>query len=115
MPKAPMKPCTYPRCTTLVSKGSRCDKHARQDEERYEKERGTATERGYNHNWFKVRTMKLNRNPLCERCELDGRIQKADLVHHIDRNSRNSRADNLESLCRECHDEEHKGERWAKR
>ena len=64
--------------------------------------RQRADKRGYNHNWRKVRIMKLNRNPLCERCNV-----LADLVHHIDRDPWNNLEGNLESLCCKCHAKEH--------
>lgn len=51
--------------------------------------------------------MKLNADPLCERCELAGRDVPAVLVHHKDRNSKNNINGNLESLCDRCHDLEH--------
>jgi 5-methylcytosine-specific restriction protein A len=57
--------------------------------------------------------MKLNRDPLCERCALAGLTVAAVLVHHKDRNPRNNTVENTESLCDACHDAEHRRERWA--
>jgi hypothetical protein len=77
----------------------------------YELMRGTATERGYNWNWHKVRNIKLSETPLCERCEKNGKVTIAVLVHHRDRNPRNNMGNNLESLCVLCHEKEHKEDR----
>jgi 5-methylcytosine-specific restriction protein A len=61
-----------------------------------------------NQHWRKVREYKLNLSPLCERCQEQGRITSAAAVHHIDHNSTNNNIDNLQSLCRECHEIIHK-------
>ena len=74
-------------------------------------QRGTATERGYDHTWKKIRDRKLNADPLCERCEAKGRVVVAVLVHHKDRNPLNNKPENHESLCDRCHDDEHKNDR----
>jgi 5-methylcytosine-specific restriction protein A len=83
-------------------------------EAQYERGRGTATERGYNATWARLRKMKLNADPLCERCP-PGRDVPAVLVHHRDHNPENNEWDNLESMCDPCHDTEHEKERWGGR
>lgn len=45
----------------------------------------------------------LNHITECERCGSDENL----LVHHKDRNRRNNSLDNLEKLCKRCHQEEH--------
>lgn len=66
--------------------------------------RPSSRKRGYNSTWEKVRTMKLSENPLCEQCKAMSRITEAVLVHHINSNPRDNRAENLMSVCRPCHD-----------
>lgn len=71
--------------------------------------------------WKKLRAFKLSRDPLCERCKAKGRVTAASEVHHMtsfmttsDLKKRDALAyalDNLESICRQCHIEEHKGKR----
>ena len=114
MPQRPLKPCSHPGCPQLTRAG-KCEIHAKQAEAQYESRRGTATERGYDANWAKARTVKLNQSPLCERCLNIGFVIPAILVHHKDHNSRNNSPENYESLCQTCHDEEHKNERWKGR
>lgn len=58
-------------------------------------------------------------HPLCEKCLTKGIYNPAQLVHHrihIDENNLSNpqitlNPDNLESLCRKCHGEEHREER----
>ena len=113
MPFKPLKPCSKPGCPKLTSTRF-CPEHTKQVEAQYEQGRGSASERGYNARWHKVRMMKLNADPLCERCHVKQIDIPAILVHHKDRNQRNNLAENLESLCDECHDKEHEKERWRR-
>lgn len=115
MPTRPKHACNYPGCTVLVS-GRYCDRHTKAVRDQYEGQRETATERGYDARWARVRRMKLARDPLCERCIAKGAtVNRAELVHHKDRNPKNNNEANLESLCHWCHDWEHRGERWKLR
>lgn len=111
MPNRSLKPCSYPNCPNLTQ-GGLCDTHKRQRTQRYEAERGTATERGYDARWHKVRGHKLAQDPLCERCKRQGHDRVAVLVHHKDRNPKNNQWENLESICNPCHDGEHKADRF---
>ena len=110
---APARPCRKPGCNNLTrNKDGYCDKHSGHDKRQADERRGTATERGYDWQWRKVRNQKLKANPLCERCS---QVRSAVLVHHRDRNPRNNEWLNLESLCQECHELEHKSERYRGR
>ena len=111
MPTKPRRPCAHRGCPSLTAERY-CPAHAAQARAQAEVSRGTATERGYDGTWARMRMLKLNEVPLCQRCEIKGLSVIAVLVHHRDRNPRNNQADNLESLCVPCHDEEHAGERW---
>lgn len=56
--------------------------------------------------WIRLRRMKLNHNPLCERCQKKGIIKLAVLVHHIKPVKSGGvmyDMDNLMSLCHDCH------------
>lgn len=66
--------------------------------------------------WKKLRLVKLMQNPLCEKCLHKGIITPAVDVHHIDsfmnyegvkRKEVAFNINNLESLCKECHQREH--------
>ena len=104
MPYKPKHPCAYPGCPELVPAGEKyCEKHRKQAQKRYDKQRGTAAQRGYNSRWQRIRKIKLNADPLCAECLRNGRTTVATQVHHKDGNVRNNSPDNLESLCIECH------------
>ena len=97
-------------CGNTIQRGVRCCPDCKpyrsatlaSAHERYDRKRGTAKERGYGPTWARVRRLKLNRNPLCERCN-----SVANMVHHKDRDSRNNLEANLEALCNQCHAREH--------
>ena len=68
----------------------------------HDERRGSARKRGYDYRWEKVRSLHLANEPLCRMCS-----RPADLVDHItpirDGGERLD-DDNLQSLCRRCHD-----------
>ena len=77
MPYAPLRPCTYPGCPSLVAKDSRCAVH----KAKAEQQRGTAHERGYTWQWHKVSRRYLADHPLCVMCHPFIRV--ATVVDHI--------------------------------
>jgi 5-methylcytosine-specific restriction enzyme A len=96
-PFKPLRPCNHPGCRNLSATGY-CDIHRK---EKYQDDRKSSRQRGYDTQWEKVRAVKLRRNPICEDC---GVI--AAMVHHkraiADGGSRYD-MDNLKSLCWQCH------------
>ncbi len=78
----------------------------------YERHRGSARDRGYTVAWEKVRRAKLRLKPVCERCEREGKTKAATVVHHVQElngmdDPGRLQMDNLESLCRGCHERIH--------
>jgi 5-methylcytosine-specific restriction protein A len=61
MPTKPKRLC--PKCGQVVS--GRCERCDKAKEKQYDKDRGTASERGYGWRWQKARKAYLARNPLC--------------------------------------------------
>lgn len=65
--------------------------------------------------WRNLRLAHIKSEPLCQRCLLRGIIRPADSVHHKVSPFRNGEVDwtllldpeNLESICAQCHGEEH--------
>lgn len=58
--------------------------------------------RGYDTEWHKLRNHFLRKHPLCNRCN-----NIAEMVHHkipIKNGGERLSIDNLESLCRKCHE-----------
>jgi 5-methylcytosine-specific restriction protein A len=54
--------------------------------------------------WRRGRAWKLNRNPLCEICQQEGRITPADVVHHIIPVRTGTRKLDLNFLVSLCHE-----------
>lgn len=81
--------------------------------------RESSDSRGYDAEWRKVRAIKVEKNPLCERCLKIGKYVPINkkvngnygVVHHIipveERPDLRLVLDNLESLCFECHEAHH--------
>ena len=49
----------------------------------YERERGTARERGYNKRWDRVSILYRRAHPLCLGCQAIGRVMPTQVVDHI--------------------------------
>lgn len=107
MPEAPPSICSYPGCGELVYSGSHCSPHKKQKTRRNNENR-SCTDRLYGSGrWKKLRAFKLKHDPLCESCKRAGRVTQAKLVDHIQPVRDGGSMwdlDNLQSLCRECHD-----------
>lgn len=107
MPSKALKPCGKPGCPKLVSDARYCDDHAElsRQADRY---RGTASSRGYDAEWRRVRTQALKRDKyLCQHCIAADRVTSAVDVHHILKLTTYPHLrlalSNLRSLCKGCH------------
>ena len=96
MPASAPRPCSWPGCPDLAVRGSRCDDHAAVAARR----KGSATSRGYDAAWRRVRSRHLRLHPLCEE---PGCSALATVVDHIEtiRDAPHLRLDhgNLRSYC----------------
>ena len=70
---------------------------------RYDQRRGSAGSRGYGRRWRKLRAVVLAQEPLCRRCNAEGKTKAAEHLHHVDGNVSNLARDNLEPLCAAHH------------
>lgn len=82
----------------------------------YDKKRPERHKFYHTSEWRKLREAHIRRYPLCEVCKEAGRITPARIVHHIveikDGGSPLD-TDNLQSVCRSCHNRLHAGGRGA--
>ena len=53
--------------------------------------------------WRKLRKIVLAEEPLCRKCQQQGRITAGNQVDHIDGNAYNNARNNLQVLCLPCH------------
>ena len=90
MPTAPLRPCSFPGCPSLVSGGGSCPIHRR----------GSAASRGYGAAHRRLRVVQLRREPWCRDCGA-----RATVADHIVPRSLGGADDltNLQSLCTSCH------------
>ena len=75
--------------------------------QRYERDRGTSDQRGYDRAWRRFRLGVLQTAPLCADCHKRGNLTAATEVHHIvklrDRPDLKLDPANVMPLCRPCH------------
>lgn len=106
MPYRPSVPCKHPRCPALVPYGSGpyCDEH----KALHQGDRDSASKRGYNSRWQKVRVRYLHSHPLCVECMKQGRLTEATVVDHIVPHRGDKKLfwdeSNWQPLCKSCHD-----------
>ena len=82
MPNKPLRPCKHPGCSELTRDASGyCETH-RAEARTYERYRGSAASRGYDHEWAAFRIQYLKRHPLCVDSLEEGKIVPATEVHH---------------------------------
>lgn len=107
MPSKPNKPCSKPGCPNLTQ-SRYCEEHAKQEAQRYDKERGTAASRGYTARWRRYREQYLKHHPLCVECLKDDKVVPATVVDHIKAHKGDHKSfwdpKNHQALCKRCHD-----------
>lgn len=111
MPNQPLVYCKakiFPKCRIKVSRGL-CTDHKREQKARYDKNRESASRRGYGRRWQKARRRFLNANPLCVMCDRINVVTEATVVDHIRPHRGNQDIfwdqDNWQALCKRHHDQ----------
>lgn len=104
MPQRPLRPCPRPGCGQLT-RGGPCERHRRQSE----RDRGSASARGYGRRWQKAREIYLAEHPWCAECLRHGHRVLAQEVDHIIPHRGDPalfwRRSNWQSLCKTHHSE----------
>src|SRR3972149_4443324 len=110
MPRAALRPCTYPGCGALTDTG-RCTQHRHAERKQYDAKRGSSTQRGYGYRWQQASKGWLRAHPLCACPDCDeGRIRTtaAAVVDHIVPHRGDMRMfwdpGNWQSMSKQCHD-----------
>ena len=80
----PKRPCNFPGCAALVESG-RCEKHSKQIQRQYDKQRGSSSERGYGSRWARYSKWFLSQseNVFCK-LQLPGCTNLSECTDHID-------------------------------
>lgn len=114
----PMRKCAVASCRNKVEiPETYCEEHKDQSSKDYNKHvRYNQDNEKYSRfyastQWRNVRKHKLMTNPMCEICESEGRMTRADMVHHYKHELREPIVgwehrldlDNLQSVCYDCH------------
>jgi len=104
VPRKAKKPCSHPACPNLTT-ARFCEDHARAGRQRRDHARPSASKRGYDARWRKLRKMVLARNPLCADCMEAGLVVPAIEVHHVVPKAAggDDSFENLMALCKSCH------------
>jgi 5-methylcytosine-specific restriction protein A len=107
MPSKLKRPCNHPGCPELTGDGY-CPEHKKVKAQRYDRERGSAAERGYSSRWNNYSRLYRKKNPLCATCLKDNRVTPSEHVDHIiPINGPNDPLfwlpSNHQSLCKSCH------------
>ena len=109
MPPAMLKPCSRIGCPNLTAERY-CPEHAKL---RHGVRKST-TDRGYGHDWRRVRDAVIASEPLCRHCAAKGLSVLATQVDHIQPIERAPHLrlvrSNLQSLCTTCHNRKTNGE-----
>ena len=105
MPARPSRPCR--KCGRLTAnKSGLCDEHVhlkKEQRKEYDRQRGTATQRGYNSRWVRYSKQYRLAHPLCVECYKEGKLTPATCVDHIIPHKGDMKLfwdpDNHQSLC----------------
>lgn len=112
---APMrapKPCYQPGCPVTVPVGtSYCKAHEKARRRQADERRESASKRGYDASWRKLRTWYLANNPICEWPRCKRPATEVDHIKPINRGGERMAADNLQGLCKGHHSEKTNKER----
>ena len=115
MPYAPARPCAYPKCPNTTDRGRYCPEHTTINNRQYKKDRWDKDIQALYKSsaWRRLRELKIQEQPLCERCVTNGIFVAVEVVHHKKEIKKGGRMlptlDELESLCKACHNREHHG------
>jgi 5-methylcytosine-specific restriction protein A len=109
MPFAPARPCRISGCAELTrDRDGYCQGHRKAFRSTQDRHRGSAASRGYDRTWRKLRLAFITEHPLCRLCAEAGLIVAGQVVDHITPHrgveALRLARDNLQTLCKPCHD-----------
>lgn len=97
--------CRKLGCMTLTdSKDGYCLEHSSEVYLRYDKQRLSSKERGYNYRWTKYRKWYLQHHPICAICGKAAASVVDHIIPHKGDNTLFWDANNHQGACKRCHD-----------
>lgn len=110
VPILPKRICKHPGCNTLTINSTYCEVHKKMHDRLKDRDRKSASARGYNTRWQKVSKLFLKEHPICEceECKKIGRLTTANVVHHVIPHHGNYELfwdeNNWQAMNKRCHD-----------
>lgn len=101
MPKRPPSPCLEPGCPELTTR-TRCAKHEAQVARQWDRQRGTARQRGYDARWNNLARRYIRQHPTCELCG-EHPAKEVDHIIALRDGGQKYATYNMQALCRPCH------------
>lgn len=104
--RRPKSICKHAGCGALIDTPGTCDKHKKDRTGWYQTSTKTASERGYDASWRRVRKLVLARDcGLCQTCKRAGVLTVTNIVDHVKPKSQGGTNDpsNLEAICHGHH------------
>jgi len=101
MPRRPPKPCANPGCPNVTHERF-CPDHAKQEQRRYDRQRGSPSKRGYGARHRRWRALILERDPWCKACGREPSTV-ADHIVPIARGGARFDLNNGQGMCEPCH------------
>ena len=102
MPTRAPTACSYAGCRERTHERF-CPRHKREEQRRYDKERGSGSARGYGARWRKARKRFLIEHPFCATCDSFANVADHVVPHKGDKKLFWDR-NNWQALCKQCHD-----------
>ncbi len=100
MAHKPPRGCSQLGCGNTATHGRRCVLHQRLRDQRLNAGRVTSTRQRYGSDWPRLRTIVLQRDPVCCRC---GSAPSRHVDHLVPWPEGSNDIDNLQGLCHRCH------------
>lgn len=104
------RPCLTPGCPNDSVFRGRCQQCNDVHSKEYESNRYKQHSESYDERWTKLSRAYRAQHLTCEMCEAKGIITQSVLVHHIkpiDEGGERLDVNNLQALCRDCHERHH--------
>jgi 5-methylcytosine-specific restriction protein A len=91
-----------PTLPAIHDSSTGAEKHSTEAQDSKKRQAGRQFRTNSTH-WRRLRARQLMLEPLCRECRKKGLIKSGNEVDHIDGDSFNNSADNLQTLCKPCH------------